>query len=43
MEYYIKPPKANFSNPHGIALNHENNLMYVTNTKDNVIDISSMY
>jgi YVTN family beta-propeller protein len=43
MEYYIKPPKANFSNPHGIALNPENNLMYVTNTKDNVIDISSIY
>ena len=43
MESYINPPKANLSNPHGIALNHENNIIYVTNAKDNVIDIKPTY
>ena len=42
-EYYIKGTLENFSNPHGIALNHENNMIYVTNTKDNVIDIRATY
>jgi YVTN family beta-propeller protein len=43
IEYYIKGVIGNFSNPRGIALNHENNMIYVTNTKDNVLDIRQTY